>query len=115
MAWADLAGLKADKGIDPSDTRDDAVLIVHLDAAKAFVERVRPEFDYPGDGLSGLPPVPADLVLGTYRLAARWFARRRSPDALIVGGETGSSRVPSFDTDIDRLLGIGRFRKAYFA
>jgi hypothetical protein len=30
-------------------------------------------------------------------------------------GELGSGRVPSFDTDIDRLLRIGRFAPAVFA
>lgn len=49
-----------------------------------------------------------DLVLGTLRLAGRWHTRRRSPDLLVDGGEMGTSRVPTIDADIDRLLRIGR-------
>ncbi|MBB2500264.1 hypothetical protein H5411_14160 [Amycolatopsis echigonensis] len=55
------------------------------------------------------------MSLGTVRLAAREFARRRSPEALIDMGELGSARIPSFDPDIERLLGIGRFRGPVFA
>ncbi|MFI6759367.1 phage head-tail connector protein [Micromonospora sp. NPDC050417] len=102
--WATLAGLKLDMGI--TDTRDDAKLSQVLDAATAFVEQVRPAFNYAGDE-PDLPVPDAALVLGTYRLAARWHTRRRSPDALIQLAEMGASRVPSFDVDIDRLLRIG--------
>lgn len=109
-AWPPtLADLKADMGIDPSDTRDDQQLTTVLAAAVAFVARVRP-------GPFGTPPEPLDdLILGTLRLAGRWHVRRRSPDALIQMGELGASRVPAFDPDIERLLGIGKYSKAVFA
>lgn len=103
-----LDDLKRDKDI--SDTRDDAALQPNLDAAIAFVERVRPEFNYSGDELSELPEPTADMFLGTIRLALRWFARRKSPEALIELGELGSARIPSFDPDIERMLGIGRYK-----
>lgn len=79
-----------------------------LDAAVTFVQRVRPKFNYAGDLGSELADPSPDLRLGTLRLAGRWHTRRRSPDALIEMGEMGSSRVPSIDPDIDRLLRIGR-------
>lgn len=110
MSWPPaLAELKTDMRI--TDTRDDAVLQVVLDAAVAFVDRVVLKWTPPA-----APPVAsADVVLGTLRLAARWHARRRSPDALIEAAEFGTSRIPSFDSDIERLLKIGRYRKSVIA
>ena len=102
-----LDALKQDMGI--SDVRDDDRLQTVLDASVSFVERVRgDDFNFGGDLGSDLPDPSADLILGTLRLASRWHTRRRSPDALIQMAEMGASRVPSFDPDIERLLGIGR-------
>lgn len=105
-----LDDLKNDRNIDATDDRADARLQVTLDAAVAFVERVRPEFRFDTDDATQtfLPVPTADLWLGTLRLAGRWHERRRSPDALIQMAEMGAGRVPSFDADIDRLLGIGQ-------
>lgn len=113
--WVTLDELKADMSVDLTDTRDDGRLQQVLDAAVAFVQRVRPVFNYDADPLSVLPDVSADVKLGTLRLAGRWHTRRRSPDALIQMAEMGASRVPSFDSDIERLLGIGRFAGPVFA
>jgi len=102
----DLRGALA-PGMPPID--DDDRLAQVLDAAVAFVERVRDgDFNFTGDVGSPLPAPSSDVRLGTLRLAARWHTRRRSPDALIQMAEMGASRVPSFDPDIDRLLRIGR-------
>lgn len=105
------------RGEDPTALDvDDARLRTVLDAAVSFVERVRAgAFNFAGDLGSELPNPSKDLVLGTLRLASRWHTRRRSPDALVEMGELGTSRVPSFDPDIDRLLGIGKYRPAVFA
>jgi hypothetical protein len=108
-----LDELKLDMGVD--DDRDDDRLGQVLDAAVAFVVRVRPRFNYEADPDSALPAPPADIQLGTVRLAGRWHSRRRSPDALVDMAEMGASRVPSFDPDIERLLGIGRYRGPVFA
>lgn len=102
MPWPpELDDLKSDMKI--TDDRDDDRLQVVLDAAVGFVERI-----HAGSVLMVDPP--ADLVLGTLRLAGRWHIRRRSPDALIAAGDLGSARIPSVDADIDRLLRIGRHR-----
>jgi len=113
-----LSELKTDMKIDATDTRDDARLQQTLDAAVATVERVRPVYQY--DPLVpaqfGLPLPPDDIRLGTLRLAGRWHTRRRSQDGMVfVSQEMGSARVPSFDADIERLLGIGRFAKPVIA
>lgn len=99
------------------DLSDATQLQRMLDAAVAFVQRVRGEdFNFAADPLSALPAPDADLVLGTIRLAVRWHTRRRSPDALVLqAGELGTVRIPSFDPDIDRMLGIGRFAPMGFA
>ena len=115
--WVTLADLKLDMGI--TDNRDDQILQNHLDAAVDFVQRIHPDpgvlIGEPADwGDEGLE-VPADIKLGTLRLAARWYSRRKSPSALVDFGDLGSARIPSFDPDIDRLLRIGRYRDALFA
>jgi hypothetical protein len=107
-----LDDLKTDLSISLAETRDDARLTQVLDAAVAFVQRVRPEYRYdPLDpDQAELPEPTADLWLGTLRLAGRWHTRRRSPDAMVQMAELGASRIPSFDPDIDRLLRIGKYR-----
>ncbi|WP_329069010.1 hypothetical protein [Amycolatopsis sp. NBC_01480] len=105
-----LADLKADMAVP--DARDDVLLQANLDAAVSFVERVRSDVDYGQFPVPGAKVPTADLVLGTIRLAVRWFTRRRSPEALVDMAELGSARVPSFDADIDRLLRIGRHTRA---
>jgi hypothetical protein len=109
MAWPPtLDELKLDAKVD--DDRDDARLQLVLDAAVALVERVhRERFTFAGAPGPELPAPPDDLELGTLRLAYRWHVRRRSPDGLVAMGELGSSRVPSFDPDIERLLRLGRY------
>lgn len=109
-----LSDLKVDLKIDVGDVRNDGRLALDLSAAVTFVERVKSGqflFDAtdPDQVIAGLPLPDDDLFLGTLRLAGRWGSRRRSPDALIQMAELGSSRVPSFDTDIDRMLRLGRF------
>jgi hypothetical protein len=116
MAWPpELEDLKEDLKIEETDIRDDERLTVVLNAAVAFVERMRPTFNYEDVPTSDLEDPTDDLFLGTIRLAGRWHTRRRSPDGLIQMAELGASRVPSFDPDIERLLGIGRFAKSVIA
>ncbi|NBH01941.1 phage head-tail connector protein [Amycolatopsis sp. SID8362] len=109
-----LADLKADMDI-PAGASDDAALQACLDAAVTVVQRVRCDVDYRPNPLPDVPVPTPDLVLGTLRLAGRWFTRRRSPEALVTLGELGTARIPSFDPDIERLLQIGRFRGPVFA
>lgn len=116
MSWPPtLADLKDDMSIDPTDDRNDRRLQRVLDAAIEIVEDKRSgdfQFD-PQDPAQYTLPVPSARVFeGTLMLASRWHSRKRSPDALVQMGDLGSGRVPSFDVDIDRLLGFGRFQKA---
>lgn len=106
-----LQDLKDDVGV--TDSRDDDALSTALASAVAYVEGDQGragDFNFAADPLSLLPAPGPDLVLGTVRLAWRWHNRRRSPDGLIDMGELGTARVPSVDPDVERLLGIGRFR-----
>lgn len=108
-----LSGVKIDAGI--TDTRDDVILQQELDAAIDYVIRVRPDLNYDGDPLDSNPAPGNDFVLGVQRQVIRWQSRRRSPDATVSMGDLGSSRVPSFDPDIERMLGIGRYHGPVFA
>ncbi len=111
-----LADLKKDLKIATTDTLDDERLTTDLDAAIAWVEDVVTRYRYhvevgETDPVILAKPAPtADTWLGTIRYAARLNARRRSQDGMVKMGEMGSSRVTSYDNDIDRLLKIGRFR-----
>lgn len=109
-----LADLKVDARI--SDGRDDAKLSMELEAAVAYVEGVRSgQVDFSGlltpeeRAEQGLLPTTATLCLGAIRLALRWQARGRSPDAMIASQDGPSVRVSSGDLDIDRMLRIGRY------
>ncbi|MGW3992219.1 hypothetical protein ACWEF6_01910 [Amycolatopsis sp. NPDC004772] len=111
MAWPPtLADLKEEMKVPDNVTEDDVNLTRDLEAAIAFVVRVRTDLDFGTYPLPDAKVPDADTVLGTLRLAVRWNTRRRSPEALIDAGEMGSARVPSFDPDIDRLLCIGKYR-----
>lgn len=112
MTWPPtLEQVKADLKREEVDTRDDVAIKLRLDAAVHFVQTIRDgEFNFAGDELVDLPEPGGDLVLGTIMLTSRWYSRRRSPDLLIQAADMGTARIPSFDPDIERLLGIGRFR-----
>lgn len=99
-----LADLKADMSI--TSTRDDVPLQTSLDASVAYVEQVHlNRYDFDGSGLYA--PIPRTFFRGVLMLAARDNARRRSVDGLVQAGDA-SARLPSFDSDIERLLKLGR-------
>ena len=110
MTWPpDITRLKRDLNI--TDSRDDAVLQEQLDAAVGFVQRYhdgRFEFD-PLFGVTGLPAPGPEMELGTLRLAGRWYTRRRSPDGVIAMGDLGAQNIPGFDSDLERMLEMGRY------
>lgn len=115
--WVGLDELKNElsrEDVSYADTpEDDERLQRALDAAVAFVERVRKgQFNFDDDPLSTRPAPTADLKLGTLMLARRFCQRRRSPDGLVQMAGLGASKVTSFDPDIDRLLRIGKHAKA---
>lgn len=106
-----LSDVKIDLRIE--DANDDEALQPCLDAAIAFVrERFAATHNVDEDPFSTLPSVPSSVRLGVIRLAGRWYIRRRSPDGLISTADFGTSRIPAFDADIERLLKIGRYSKA---
>lgn len=106
-----LNDVKIDLRIE--DANDDEALQPCLDAAVAFVQgQHRNRYNVDEDPFSTLPSVPGSVRLGTVRLAGRWYTRRRSPDGLISTADFGTSRIPAFDADIERLLKIGRYSKA---
>jgi hypothetical protein len=116
MDWPpDLDDVRDELKRESADVAGDHLLQSALDAALAFVRRPvgRAALFNVSGALTGpaslLPSPDADLAYGTARLAVRLHTRRRSPDGLVDLGELGQVRVPSFDPDIDRMLGIGRW------
>lgn len=103
--------LKTELKIDLPDTREDARLTTDLAAAVAWVQKVKPGFRYDitNPAQIALPDPTPDLRLGTLRMASRWNDRRRSRDGMVSMGEMGMTRVSSYDNDIDRMLGLGKF------
>jgi hypothetical protein len=80
-----------------------------FDAAVSFVERVhKGRYNFTGEIGSTLKPVPDTLPMGLLMYSRRLDTRRRSPNGLISLGELGSTRVPSFDPDEQRLLRLGK-------
>lgn len=94
-----------------TDNRDDVTLATALNAAVAYVENaLAGAYNFTGDVLSLLPAPTNAVVQGTLLYAARLQNRRRSPDGTIDMGELGTARIPARDSDIEQLLGTGRWR-----
>jgi hypothetical protein len=110
-----LADFKTDLGISLSDVDNDANLSSDLAAAVAYVQRVRPTFDYANNPMDCKVPVTDDLWNGTVAYARRLYQRRRSPDGVVSLGDQGVGRVPVSDPDIERMLGIGRYQGPVFS
>jgi hypothetical protein len=111
-----LADLRTDMGDrdETDDSKDDRMIMV-LDPAIQHVRDIKGwKYDLAEveeSGVTLLPPTP-DIILGTLRLAGRWHQRRVSPDNLATLGDAGGLVVPGFDSDIEKLLQIGRYAKA---
>lgn len=110
----DLAALKVDMKMDSDDDRFDVPLQVTLDAAVAYVERVRTDVDFTGADATKTP-VTDDLVLGTLRYARRLDIRRDSPSGMVVTDQIGATPVAGWDADIEKLLRVGRYARMRFA
>lgn len=111
-----LVDLRIDMGDrdDQDDSRDDRMSMV-LDAAIEHVRRIKGwKYDLAAVEESGVvkPPPTADLILGTLRFAGRWHQRRSTPDNLATLGDAGGLVVPGYDSDIERMLQVGRFTPA---
>jgi hypothetical protein len=107
-AWPPtLADVKTDAGIPAGQTDPpDSVIQARLSAAIAFVVNRRPDFNYDADPLSCLDPPTDDIWQGTVMLAIRLVQRRRSSDGMVSAGDMGVSRIASYDSDINRMLGL---------
>lgn len=92
------------------DADSTAQLTQVLDAAIAYVERVRDDL-----ALTDGAIVSKDLILGTVRYARRLDLRRESPVGMIVIDGMASANIPGWDADTEKLLGIGRYAKPRFA
>jgi hypothetical protein len=111
-----LVDLRVDMGDrdDQDDSKDDRMSMV-LDAAIEHVRRIKGwRYDLAAVEESGVvrEPPTADLILGTLRFAGRWHSRRSAPDNLSTLGDAGGLVVPGFDSDIERLLQVGRYQPA---
>ncbi len=114
LPWPlELADLKADLDIADDDTRDDVTLSRQLGAAIEWVAEFHAgRFEFSSDpaiaGVSTLRLPGQQMRLGIIRLAGRWYNRRRSPEGLISMGDLGTANIPGFDSDLERMLQMGR-------
>ena len=121
-ALSDLKTFRKTSSTD--DAHNDDALQLALDAAIAYVEGVHAgRYYFPGESGSSessnvnaddLPEPDMSIWLGTLLLASRWFARRATPEFIAESADLGSVRIPSFDSDIERLLRIGRFAESVY-
>lgn len=91
--------------MESSAAVESAAWVGAVDAARSYVEGKRADLftaDEP-------PAFTADAAvkLGTAMLAARLYARRRSPLGTTGNAEFGASDMLRHDPDIAKLLGIG--------
>lgn len=100
-----LTELKAWLGLEAGDAYDDVVLQESLDAGLVAQAQV---VTYPVDGY-GAPQFTSDLREALFLRAQRLAARRNSPEGVVGlaggGGDFVAARLPSYDSDIDRLEG----------
>lgn len=111
-----LTDLRDDMGDrDPTDDSKDPKMVMVLDAAIEHIRKIKGwKYDIGEVEESGvvlLPPT-SDLILATLRFAGRWHQRRTSPDNLVTMGDAGGLVIPGFDSDIERMLQIGRYTPA---
>lgn len=108
--WVTLADVRTDVTA-PAGQVDDARLQACLDAAKACVEAART--DLAASFTAATPP--ANVKLGTVRLAVRWYKRRVVPEGQNMSELGMLGGVPYSDPDIDRMLGVGKWRRSIIA
>lgn len=111
-----LMDLRTDMGDrNLSDDGKDDMMSMVLDAAVEHVRKIKGwKYDLAEveeSGVVKLAPTP-DIILGTLRFAGRWHSRRTAPDNLVTMGDAGGLVVPGFDSDIERLLQVGRYTPA---
>lgn len=75
-------------------------------AVNAFIAEYRRDAADPETG-----EFPAHIVQGAIQLAARITRRRNSPAGVESFTELGPSYVSRYDVDLDRLLGLGGYRR----
>lgn len=84
----------------PAGTAERVHIAEVVPAVNAFVASFHPGTD-----------LAADVVHGAVMLAARIVRRRNSPAGVESFGELGATYVSRYDPDIDRLLGLGEYRR----
>ncbi len=102
-----------DIGVAEDDDRFDEALQYTLDAAVAYVQRVREDVNFfEESGWTG-PAVTADLVLGTLRLARLDDLWRDAPLNTLNAGDAGTLELTAQST-VERLLRVGRYARLRF-
>ncbi|MFE7133398.1 hypothetical protein ACFVIM_21330 [Streptomyces sp. NPDC057638] len=89
---------------DPA-TYDGYALGIVVNAVNVLVPSTVPR-------VRALPPSeewPVDVTLAAHLMAARLFARRRSPTGVATYTETGPAYVARWDPDLERLLQVGKW------
>lgn len=112
-AWLSPADVKEWLRLNEQDTTDDALLLRVSAQTEPYVQRCRPEFlttttdPDTGEEVSTFEP-DAEAYQGAVMYAARQYARRNSPQGVMVLGDQPSF-VARYDPDIDKALRTGSY------
>lgn len=84
---------------------DEARALKARDGVAAWIEKQRTDLVVDADTFTA----DDDIVEGAKLLVARLYARNGSPLGTVGYGEFGVAAVVKYDSDAERLLGIGRY------
>jgi len=104
----DVARLKTYLGLSGATSVDDAAMDHAVDAANAFVERLRPDW-------TEFEPWPADADQAATVEAARLYGRRGSVQGVAAFADIGVSLLPRLDPEVRSLLQLGEYQPSVIA
>jgi hypothetical protein len=104
-----VAAVRTFLGVNPASATDEAALTAAVDAANAWVMRVRPDWTTDDAGAS-LAQWPADADQAATMQAAHDYGRRSSTAGVAAFADVGVTFIPRMDPDVRRLLQLGEYQ-----
>lgn len=108
-SWLPAEDVKRHLGVSAGASAEELASVeTARKAAATYVEKQRPDLLTLVGDVETYVPTP-DVFEGALLVAARLHARKGSPAGLASFGEFGPAAVLRFDSDVERLLSIGRY------